>query len=124
MKTQQGFTLIELMIVVGIIALVSVIGYPVYKEQTQKARRSDAKVALVDAAQTLERCRTNSNTYVGCTFNGTSPEGYYTITAPTLTASTYTLTATATGSQAGDTSCATFSLTHTGSKTATSSNCW
>lgn len=121
----RGFTLIELMIVVTVMAIIVTIAYPLYIEHAYKARRSDAKAGLTDAAQVLERCRTNTNTYVSCFSTTDSSEGYYTIT-PTLAANTYTLVATVktTAAQAGDSKCASFSLTHTGSKTATSSDCW
>ena len=123
MNKQSGFTLIELMVVTAILAIIVTIGYPLYVEQSYKARRADAKTALTDAAQTIERCRTNTNTYVGCYSTQNSPEGYYQVTY-SATASTYTLTATAQGVQAKDTDCASFTFTHTGNKGATSSKCW
>ncbi len=125
MKTEKGFTLIELMVVVAILAIIVTIGYPLYIEQSYKARRADAKVAIVDAAAVLERCRTNTNTYVGCYANQVSPEGYYDLSAAAA-ANTYTITAAAKSgaAQAKDTKCASFTLTHTGAKSATSSDCW
>ena len=64
-RVSKGFTLIEIMIVVAIFAIIASIGYPMYVEQAKKSRRSDAKVALSDNAQSVERCRSNTNTYVG-----------------------------------------------------------
>ena len=125
----DGFTLMELMIVVAIIGIIAAIAYPAYTSQVQKTRRPDAKVALMTAAQTLERCFTQNNSYlvatcpaVGTTF--TSPEGFYNISFADRTATTFSIQATATGVQAGDTHCSTFTLTSTGAQTATNTDCW
>lgn len=120
----KGFTLIELMITVAIFAIIVAIAYPSYLEQARKAKRSDGKAALADVAQVLERCRTNTNTYVNCNPATVSAEGFYSIATSNVTANTYTLTATAQGGQAADSYCASFVLTHTGSKTATNIDCW
>ena len=55
MKTQKGFTLIELMIVVAIIGLLAGIGYPAYVGQMTKARRSDAQQLILDISNKLEQ---------------------------------------------------------------------
>ena len=120
----KGFTLIELMVTLAIFAIIVAIAYPSYVEQARKAKRADAKAGLTDVAQMLERCRTNTNTYVNCNPATSSPEGLYSIAASNVTANTYTLTATAQGGQASDTYCASFVLTHTGQKTATNTDCW
>jgi len=56
----------------------------------------------------------------------TSSEEYYSVVASNVTATTYTLTATAVGAQAQDTGCATLSLDQAGNKNSTggSANCW
>jgi len=122
--------LVELMIVVSIISILAAIAYPAYTSQVQKSRRVDAKVALMGAAQTLERCFTENNSYNAVTCVGAVPnswtvsQGDYTIAFTNRTATAYTITATATGLQAGDSHCAVFTLTNTGAKTATSTDCW
>src|SRR5258705_11108197 len=51
----RGFTLIELMIRVAIIAVLSAIAYPSYRESVAKSRRSDAQAVLVQGNQWMER---------------------------------------------------------------------
>lgn len=125
-----GFTLIELLIVVAIVGILAAIAYPSYQEQVRKSRRTDATTSLLNAAQTLERCYTETNDYdaAACVVPTSSSDGHYDIAAVTARA-TYTLTATpATGDpQAGDAKCTAFRLTHTGVRTATGdlgNDCW
>ncbi len=138
----RGFTLIELMIAVAIVALIAAIAYPSYRDSVLRSRRSDAKVALTQTAQTLERCYSQFASYdasscpVQATTQSTtaitSPEGYYTVNVAD-TATTFTLTATPTtkGGQDDDTTCHSFTLTETGKRGSTSqagsdttSTCW
>ena len=127
-----GFTLIELMIVVAVVAVLASVAYPAYQDSIQKSRRSDAKIALVQAAASEERWFSSNNAYTSNTTNiggALSPEGFYdvTVVAGTLT---YIITATAGTDQAADTNCETFTITQTGVKTsmddspAVSTGCW
>ncbi len=124
---EAGFTLIELMIVVAIVGILAAIAYPAYTSQVMKSQRTDAKTALMTAAQNLERCFTEYNAYNNgaCpAVPASSPEGYYTITVAT-TASTYTLTAApASGAVMNDTQCGTFTLNYLGVQTPAGSQCW
>jgi type IV pilus assembly protein PilE len=125
----RGFTLIEVMIVVAIVAILAAIAFPSYARYVEQARRADAKAALLDAAQRLERCHTQFNAYnnAACaTFPVPSPDGHYEITV-VRDAMTFELTATAQGVQANS-PCGNFTITHLGERDVTGSlgrdRCW
>jgi type IV pilus assembly protein PilE len=62
-RTQRGFTLIELMIVVVIIGILAAIAYPSYNRYSTQTRRSDAKIALTRAASLQEKFFSDCNWY-------------------------------------------------------------
>lgn len=129
----RGFSLIELMIVITIVAILVAVAYPNYTDSVRRSNRSDGRAALLLAAQNLERYFTENNTYLGATIaedpdtdiwaTDTSAEGYYTLDfSVDPTATTYTLRATATGTQARDEECAELTLTHLGERAPLA--CW
>lgn len=59
----RGITLIELMIVVVIIGFMAVIAYPNYREFAARAKRNEAKAALLQIATNQERFYLQNNTY-------------------------------------------------------------
>ncbi|MGO1503151.1 MAG: type IV pilin protein [Marinobacter sp.] len=64
-RQSNGFTLIELMIVVAIIGIIAAIAYPSYTQYVERARRSDAQGALMGLAAAMERHRTTNGSYMG-----------------------------------------------------------
>ncbi len=143
MRSVRGFTLIELMIVLVIVAILMAVAVPAYLEHAQKARRSDGMGALMDAANREEQLMLDRSTYSGdMTELGfaadpmVSPEGHYQIDgvdcaggAITAASNCYVLTATpiASSPQSDDTRCASLTLSSTGQRGAsgtTGDECW
>lgn len=130
MRPERGFTLIELMITIVIVAIIVAIAFPSYSEYVQRSRRSDGTSALSRATMVMESCRSDLASYTGCAGRvaATSDEGFYNITVA-VTSSSYTLTATALGVQAQDVRCNTLTLDSQGTKGYTGSapdvaTCW
>jgi type IV pilus assembly protein PilE len=138
---QRGFTLVELMIVVLVAAILAAIAFPLYLNQVRESHRTDARSALLDLAGREERYFATRNTYTndstalgyttaGNTWPQTVGSGFYQIAQPTVVASppSYSITATAVGTQANDTACATLTVTSSGQQTSTgtgsASTCW
>lgn len=122
-KVARGFSLLELMVAIAIIGILAGVAYPAYQQYVLKSNRSEAIQALTTAAASLERQFTDTNSYTGLAVPDTTSGGHFTLSAQ-VTATSYTLTAQATGSQTKDTSCTTFSINQAGVKTATSTECW
>lgn len=62
--SSSGFSLIELLIVVGVIAILAAIAYPNYRDYVVNSRRAAAAACLQEHAQFLERYYTTNLTYV------------------------------------------------------------
>lgn len=116
-KRQTGMTLIELMVVVTIIAILSAIAYPSYRQYAIRSNRTEAKTELLQLTQTLEKCYTRSHSYDGCVADDEypTPSGNYNITVDTDN-QTYTLGATPQGGQADDTTCGALALDNLGKR--------
>jgi type IV pilus assembly protein PilE len=117
MTRPRGFTLIELMIVVSIVAILATIAYPSFIGSVRKSRRAEAFDFITRIQQAQERWRANNSSYATLSalgFSETTSNGYYklavTVPADEKGASEYTITATAIGSQAADTKCSTLSM--------------
>lgn len=105
-----GFTLIELMIVITIIAILAMVAVPAYNDSVTKARRADGMSALMDAMTRQERFFTENNTYTTnlalVPVQTNSHEGYYTLSAAACDGATIQtcviLTATPSAAQSHD----------------------
>jgi type IV pilus assembly protein PilE len=142
-----GFTLIELMITVAVVAILATIAVTSYSSQIQKSRRTDARSAVLDLAGREEKLFSTTNAYSNDAFTlgyasvAATPwpinigSQYYsvTVTSPDLTqpAGTqpnYLVTATAINGQVADTQCTSLSVNQTGTQTsagtAPAATCW
>lgn len=97
----RGFSLIELMIAIAIIAVLAAIALPNYQGYLTRTACEDAKGVLAGAANSLERYRAQNNTYIGANLANLgyaqSPvdgNAQFNLVANPLTATAYTLTAT------------------------------
>jgi type IV pilus assembly protein PilE len=137
-----GFTLMELMITVAIVGILAAIAYPSYLAYMQRSDRSDATSTMVNDAQILQRCYSQTYDYTKCLTTTVpvgvtgvnpgplvSPQGYYNISVATTSADVYTITAApAKSPQTSDSQCASFTLQSSGAQgstgTASSQTCW
>lgn len=62
-RRSAGFTLVELMITLAIVAILVAIAYPSYSNYIMKSHRADAKTALLDLASRQERYFALQNNY-------------------------------------------------------------
>jgi type IV pilus assembly protein PilE len=124
-----GFTMIELMIVLAIMAIITLVAYPSYQESMRKTRRSDAISAALAIQVAQEKFRAGcpfyaemlgaANDCAGDAAASTvqapslSGEGFYamTIEEDSGSGNSYTIVATGQGAQTADTACATMTVT-------------
>ncbi|RWR00515.1 major pilin subunit [[Pantoea] beijingensis] len=66
LKNQRGFTLIELMIVIGIVAILSAIGLPAWQNYLQKAALTDMLQTMVPYKTSVELCTIERGSTVDC----------------------------------------------------------
>lgn len=136
-RKQSGITLIELMITVGIVAILTAIAYPSYRQQVLRGNRTEGKAELLEAAQELEKCYTRFGAYnsPNCAAfvqlsNGVGRPSEARRYQISLVAGNprpiteYTLRAVPQNGQEADTTCGTLTLDQTGQRMPTTDKCW
>ena len=137
-----GFTLIEVMIAVAIVAILAAIAFPAYQDQVRKSRRADAMNGLQEIQMAQEKWRANHTAYTanltgancgdanavtntGLCIASASDQGYYTLAITAASTTGFTATATPTGDQTAD-SCGTFAVNQDGPVTTgyADAACW
>jgi len=131
-KHMRGVTLIELMIVVVVVSILAAVAYPNYRDYAARAKRNEARAALLQLATNQERFYLNNNTFsadmtqLGFTDDPfTTDSGSYVVDVTAASASNFSATATYQlgGTEAGK--CLTFTLDGRGVKTSgPETNCW
>ena len=137
-RTNQGFTLIELMITVAIIGILASVALPSYQEYIRKSRRADTQAFMSEVTAQQQHYLVDRRAYAtGITETlasgglgmaiPTTVSLYYTVTMATSNTDsppTFTVTAVPKDSQAQE-KCQTLTLNQQGAKTASGSGtCW
>ena len=136
MRNNEGFSLVELLIVIALIGILTTVAVGFFGDRAVAAKRTEGRSAPQTAAGTLEKCKSLYGNYAigagsNCSYADFQTEsGYYDITAVmNATNTTFVLTATpvAGASQARDTDCTSMTLTNTGIEGGTGADtteCW
>jgi type IV pilus assembly protein PilE len=128
-RTQQGFSLIEVMVAIAIIGILSAVALPAYSDYVIRARLTEAFTSLGGAQPAAEQFWANTRTYAG--FNAASnfpaSTDNFDYALSSATASAYVITATGKGKTAGYS----YTVDQNGARATTatpswgvSSNCW
>jgi type IV pilus assembly protein PilE len=133
-RHMQGVTLMELMVVMVIIGILAAVAYPNYRDFVARAKRNEAKAALLQIATNQERYYLNNNTYtsdmtdLGFAVAGdfkTETGSYNIDVANGADSNTYSATASYLLGGKESAACLTFSINATGAKTSLPyTDCW
>ena len=132
-KTMRGVTLMELMIVVVVLGILATVAYPSYRQYAARAKRTEAKAALLQIATMQERYYLQNNTYTTNLTNLGFPvadnfmtdSDSYIISVTAANAATFSATAVYQNADAEADKCLSFSIDGRGSRTsAPHADCW
>lgn len=132
---RNGFTLIEVMIVVAIVGILAAVAYPAYTSYLVRANRSVATAHLLDIATRQQQYRLDARTFgslsdIGMGTPPTEVSKHYAVSPDgTPTATAFTIKAEPTGSQASqDAKCGILRINQAGTKSVSGSgsvaDCW
>ena len=114
-----GFTIIELLVVMGIAGVLSSVAYPSFVGQLQKARRADVLVAMLHVQVAQERWRSNNARYGSLSdiaVPNASMGGHYTLQINGNNEGGYDVLAVASGAQGRDSACRQMKMSVTGAQ--------
>ncbi len=144
-RRQRGVTLLELMVVAGIIAIISSFAYPSYMRYVTNSKRTAATSALLQVAERQQQFFMDNKAYAndltalgfaadpwvvsddGNSADASDPDSVYSISLSNVAATTYTITAAPLhGQLSRDTKCGSLILDQTGARGSSTSNddCW
>ena len=83
-----GFTLVELMVTIAVVAVIAAVAYPSYQDQLRKGRRAAAQAFLVEAASRQQQYLLDARTYAV----GADAMGTLSLTVPPEVAPFYAVT--------------------------------
>ncbi|MCB1635134.1 MAG: prepilin-type N-terminal cleavage/methylation domain-containing protein [Xanthomonadales bacterium] len=121
-RHETGFTLIELMIVVAVVAILLMVAVPAFNDQVRSSRRAEAMNALESMALRQEQWRANNPRYGTLAEIPAGVSQYYAFTIEEATAANFRMRATAIGAQVADTNCAFLEIDR--ARTRIPADCW
>jgi type IV pilus assembly protein PilE len=126
----RGFTLIELVITVAVVAILTMIALPSYQEYVRRSTRSEAQAYLLNVATRQQQFLLDTRSYSGTLAALGVPvsdrvNNGYTLTLNVVAGppATFTITAAPKGGQASE-KCGTLTINQAGTRTAATSGCW
>ena len=138
-RRARGFTLIEVLVTLAIVAILAGVAWPMYQGYVTKARRTSAAACATEAAHFMERFYTLNLRYDQDSGGGavalpslncaTALQGSYTVAVTNVTSVAYTVRAVPQGRQATqDAECGTLGVDQTGARTVSgtkpANRCW